>query len=230
MSGFREQFAKLNRHTDDVLKALLKPLCHRTPRPQVTAYVPYTKRHALVQPFDPTDNEDALYDLVSDYLQRDNLQALPPSQRKLMTLILRKLLASSSFAIAGALTSMANRLKARLKADNDRSADALLPLGEELSEDYEGLEDTAEEWDEEEEPEPLTIEDRKAIQSEIEDLEEFSRLAKGIDHNAKGKALITALGIAIEKAREIGAAEQAIIFPESRTTQSHLRRLLAECP
>lgn len=228
--SFREQFANLNAQTYDVLKARLKPLCHRTLRRQVTAYVPYTKRHALVQPFDPTDNEDALYDLVSDYLQRDNLQALPPSQRKLMTLILRKLLASSSFAIAGALTSMANRLKARLKADNERSADALLPLGEELSEDYEGLEDTAEEWDEEEEAEPLTIEDRKAIQAEIEDLEEFSRLAKGIDHNAKGKALITALGIAFEKAREIGAAEKAIIFTESRKTQSYLLRLLADSP
>jgi superfamily II DNA or RNA helicase len=228
--SFREQFANLNAQTYDVLKARLKPLCHRTLRRQVTAYVPYTKRHALVQPFDPTDNEDALYDLVSDYLQRDNLQALPPSQRKLMTLILRKLLASSSFAIAGALTSMANRLKARLKADNDRGADALLPLGEELSEDYEGLEDTAEEWDEEEEAEPLTIEDRKAIQAEIEDLEEFSRLAKGIDHNAKGKALITALGIAFEKAREIGAAEKAIIFTESRKTQSYLLRLLADSP
>ena len=34
---------------------------------------------------------------------RDNLQALPASQRSLMTLVLRKLLASSTFAIAGAL-------------------------------------------------------------------------------------------------------------------------------
>lgn len=229
--SFREQFANLNAQTFDLLKSRIKPICHRTLRRQVTAYVPYTKRHALVQPFDPNDNEDALYDLVSDYLQRDNLQALPPSQRKLMTLILRKLLASSSFAIAGALTSMANRMKARLKADDERSADTLVrPFGEELSEDYEGLEDTAEEWDEEEEAEALTIEDRKAIQAEIEDLEEFSRLAKGIDHNAKGKALITALNTAFAKARENGAAEKAIIFTESRKTQSYLLRLLADSP
>jgi superfamily II DNA or RNA helicase len=229
--SFREQFANPNAQTYDLLKARLRPLCHRTLRRQVTAYVPYTKRHAIVQPFDPSDNEDALYDLVSDYLQRDNLQALPPSQRKLMTLVLRKLLASSSFAIAGALTSMANRLKARLKADDERTAEGLLPpLAEELSEDYEGLEDTAEEWDEDEQSEPLTIEDRKAIQAEIEDLEEFSRLAQGIDHNAKGKALITALGVAFDKAREIGAAEKAIIFTESRKTQSYLLRLLADSP
>lgn len=228
--SFREQFANLNQQTFDALKSRLKPICHRTLRRQVTAYVPYTKRHAIVQPFDPSDNEDALYDLVSDYLQRDNLQALPPSQRKLMTLVLRKLLASSSFAIAGALTSMANRMKARLKADDERSTSLLIPLSEELGEDYEGLEDTAEEWDAEEQDEPLSLEDRKAIQSEIADLEEFSRLAQGIDHNAKGKALITALGVAFAKAREIGAAEKAIIFTESRKTQSYLLRLLADSP
>lgn len=228
--SFRDQFSTLNAQTFEALKVRLKPICHRTLRRQVTAYVPYTKRHAIVQPFDPGESEDELYHLVSDYLQRDNLQALPPSQRKLMTLVLRKLLASSSFAIAGALTSMANRMKARLKADEELSQAALLPLGEELNEDYEALDQTAEEWDEEEEAEPLTIEDRKAMQAEIVDLEEFTRLAVSIDHNAKGRALLTALKTAFEKARELGAAEKAIIFTESRKTQSYLLRLLADSP
>ena len=57
----------------------------------------------LVEEFTPEESEDRLYDLVSEYLRRDNLQALPASQRSLMTLVLRKLLASSTFAIAGAL-------------------------------------------------------------------------------------------------------------------------------
>lgn len=230
LRSFRDQFSNLNAQTFDSLKSRLKPLCHRTLRRQVTAYVPYTKRHAIVQPFDPGESEDELYHLVSDYLQRDNLQALPPSQRKLMTLVLRKLLASSSFAIAGALTSMANRMKARLKADDEINMDLLgAPLAEELTEDYEALDETAEEWDEEE-PEPLTSHDRKAMQSEIVDLEEFTRLALSIDHNAKGKALLTALKTAFEKARELGAAEKAIIFTESRKTQSYLLRLLADSP
>lgn len=229
--SFRDQFANLNAQTFDVLKSRLKPICHRTLRRQVTAYVPYTKRHAIVQPFDPGESEDSLYHLVSDYLQRDNLQALPPSQRKLMTLVLRKLLASSSFAIAGALTSMANRMRARLKADDELSVDLLgHPLAETLNEDYEALDETAEEWDDEEELEPLTIEDRKAMQAEIVDLEEFTRLALSIDHNAKGKALLIALKTAFEKATELGAAEKAIIFTESRKTQSYLLRLLADSP
>ena len=33
------------------LRERLKPICHRTLRRQVTAYVPYTKRLALVEEF-----------------------------------------------------------------------------------------------------------------------------------------------------------------------------------
>ena len=53
-----------------------------------------------MEEFTPEESEDRLYHLVSEYLRRDNLQALPASQRSLMTLVLRKLLASSTFAIA----------------------------------------------------------------------------------------------------------------------------------
>ncbi len=117
LKSFREQFANLSQQqVFDTLKARLKPVCHRTLRRQVMAYVPFTKRYAMVEPFDPGESEDKLYHLVSNYLQRPNLQALPPSQRTLMTLVLRKLLASSSFAIAGALTTLTNRLKDRLKS------------------------------------------------------------------------------------------------------------------
>jgi len=58
-----------------------------------------------------------------------------------MTLVLRKLLASSTFAIAGALTSISNRLKAKLS-----KAEPARPLEEELDEDYEALDETIEEW------------------------------------------------------------------------------------
>jgi len=225
LKSFREQFTNINQaQVFDTLKARLKPVCHRTLRRQVVAYVPFTKRYAMVEPFDPSDGEDKLYHLVSDYLQRDNLQALPRSQRTLMTLVLRRLLASSSFAIAGALTSISNRLKALLKSD-----DELYPLESELEADYEALDETAEEW-EEDAPEPLSQVNRRAMASEIEDLDEFTRLALSIDHNAKGKALLKALGVAFAKTSELGAAEKAIIFTESRKTQSYLLRLLADSP
>ena len=118
LKSFRDQFANLTQEeVFQTLKARLKPICHRTLRRQVTSYIPFTKRLPILEEFTPEASEDRLYDLVSDYLRRDNLQALPASQRSLMTLVLRKLLASSTFAIAGALESISNRLKAKLAKD-----------------------------------------------------------------------------------------------------------------
>src|SRR5690242_18567600 len=68
VKSFREQFASATQgQSFQALKDRLKPICHRTLRRQVTAYVPFTNRHAMVEPFDPDDSETRLYDLVSDY-------------------------------------------------------------------------------------------------------------------------------------------------------------------
>lgn len=226
LKSFREQFANLNQEqVFETLKARLKPVCHRTLRRQVTAYIPFTKRLPLVEEFTPEESENRLYHLVSEYLQRENLQALPTGQRSLMTLVLRKLLASSTFAIAGALTSISNRLKAKL-----RQQEPARPLEEELDGDYEALDGTIEEWSNGESVESLTETDRAAIEQEIADLDAFAALATSIEHNAKGKALLKALDIAFIKAREFGGAEKAIIFTESRRTQSYLLRLLTDSP
>ena len=103
-------------------------------------------------------------------------------------------------------------------------------MEEELDQDYEALDETAEEWGEEEPAEPLSEADRAAIEAEIADLDGFARLATSIDHNAKGKALLKALGIAMNKAAELKAEQKAIIFTESRRTQSYLVRVLADSP
>ncbi|NCC41868.1 MAG: DEAD/DEAH box helicase, partial [Gammaproteobacteria bacterium] len=152
LKSFREQFANLNQaQVFATLKARLQTICHRTLRRQVTAYIPFTRRLPLVEEFTPEEGEDRLYHLVSDYLQRDNLQALPASQRSLMTLVLRKLLASSTFAIAGALTTIANRLRAKAgREDNTTMSD------DDLGQDYEALDDTAEEWPDDAPSEPLS--------------------------------------------------------------------------
>ena len=229
LKSFREQFANLSQHqVFQTLKQRLKPISHRTLRRQVTAYIPFTRRLPLVQDFTPEESEDRLYDLVSEYLRRENLRALPASQRSLMTLVLRKLLASSTFAIAGALTSISNRLKGELDVTGFRKP--VTSLADELDEDYEALDETAEEWEEDEGVELLSDADRAAIEAEIADLEAFARLATSIEHNAKGKALVKALAIAFEKARELGVVQKAIIFTESRRTQSYLLRVLADSP
>ena len=223
--SFRARYARLS--SDDSfeeLKERLKPICHRTLRRQVLEYVPYTNRTPLTQEFIPTEEEQDLYDMVSDYLARPNLQALPSGQRKLMTLVMRKLLASSTFAIAGALDSLARKLHRQLSENQ-----ALVHRLDELGEDYELLDELADDWEEEEvKQEPLSADDIASIEREIEDLNVFRDLAVSITENAKGEALLEALEAGFAKAKELGAADKAILFTESRRTQDYLVRLLSE--
>lgn len=231
LKSFREQFANLNQQqVFQTLKERLKPISHRTLRRQVTAYIPFTKRLPLVQEFTPEESEDRLYDLVSEYLRRENLRALPSSQRSLMTLVLRKLLASSTFAIAGALESISARLKRELGTNVTADVTGFQKPVTSVEQDYEAFDESAEEWEDDADTTLLSGADRAALVAEIADLDEFARLATSIQHNAKGKALVQALTIAFDKARELGAQQKAIIFTESRRTQNYLLRVLADSP
>lgn len=224
IKSYKNQFARLTNEINfDDLKARIAPICKRTLRRQVLEYIKYTNRIPITQEFIPTKDETVLYDLVSEYLRRANLQALPASQRSLMTLVLRKLLASSTFAIAGALDSIISRLKCKLK-----DAEAKVAVDEELADDFETLDEIKDEWDEDELEERLTAEDKEAIQNEIIDLEAFRDLAVSITENAKGKSLIQALKAGFAKAESLGASKKAIIFTESRRTQNYLVRILAD--
>ena len=220
LKSFKEQYLHLNEdQVYDTLRTRLKPVCHRTLRRQVKS-VSYTNRHPMVEQFTPEESEDRLYSLVSDYLRRENLQALPNSQRSLMTLVLRKLLASSTFAIAGALDTLIGRLEKKLAKQIPP-----IPLEEELDQDYEALDETAEEWNDEAAGEFMTEADISALQREINDLKEVRELAVSITYNAKGKALLTALDKAFKDPHR---PRKAIIFTESRNTQDYLLRLLSD--
>lgn len=155
IKSYKNQFARLTNEINfDELKARIAPICKRTLRRQVLEYIKYTNRIPITQEFVPTKDEAILYDLVSDYLRRDNLQALPASQRSLMTLVLRKLLASSTFAIAGALDSIVNRLKAKVK-----DSALQITVEDDLANDFETLDEIKDEWEEDEADERLTAED-----------------------------------------------------------------------
>ncbi len=224
--SFKAKYARLGAGASfDELKQRLKPVCHRTLRRQVLEYVPYTNRTPLTQEFTPTPEEQDLYDMVSDYLARPNLQALPAGQRKLMTLVMRKLLASSTFAIAGALDSLARKLHNQLNENRQ-----LMQRLDDIGRDYELLDELEEEagYDGEEENKSLSADDIAAIEKEIEDLEVFRDLAVSITENAKGEALLEALQAGFTKARELGAADKAILFTESRRTQDYLVQLLSD--
>ena len=200
------------------LRQRLRPVCQRTLRRQVTEYVRFTNRIPMTEGFSPTEAEQLLYDKVSDYLRRPDLHALPASQRKLMTMVLRKLLASSTYAVAGTLKAFAERLEQSLPKSE-------FPLAE----DFEVFDETSEEWTEGDEPDSteLAAEEDGDIQTEIDELKEYSELAASIITNAKGLALLTALEKGFSKLSEIGARRRAVVFTESRRTQSYLFDLLS---
>ena len=228
LDSFRAQFTNVGRDAAFAgLRERLSAVCKRTLRKQVQPYVSYTARKAIVQEFTPSNEEQELSRLVAEYLRRPNLKALPQSQRQLISLVLWKLLASSTHAIAGALETMAKRLQGVLDAS------PLVDLADELDEDYESLNETAEEFvDSDGDPSPdtagLSKEERTAISNEIDELRQFKTLATSIRDNAKGKALLTALDRAFAELERLGAAKKAIIFTESRRTQDYLLSLLAD--
>lgn len=227
LKSFKSRFNhQLNEDDFRELKNRLTPVCKRTLRRQVLEYINYTERRAICQEFYPSEPEQELYDKVSDYLRRPKLYALPNSQRQLMTLILRKLLASSTYAIFGTFETMIARLEALI----------LTKTGKDLSEiaaDFETFEEIEDEWKAEEETmlqdeNALSEEDATAIKAEIEELKQFRDLAKSIQENSKAKKLFTALEQAFEKLNELGANRKALIFTESRRTQDFLLRLLEQ--
>ena len=237
IKSYRARFTRLSNEVDYAeLKERLRPFCKRTLRRHVLEYVKYTNRHALVQEFVPSPEEQQLYDLVSEYLQQTTLYALPASQRQLMTLILRKLLASSTFAISGTLEGLAQKLESAAVA-----AEPVDSLPEELSENWEEMEELADEWDEDSDstippegarPPPEQLVD---MRREIEQLREFHALARSIIKNSKGEVLLTALRKGFKAATEAqksqGAAtlqQKAVIFTESRRTQEYLFRILEQ--
>jgi len=219
------------------LRNRLKPICIRTLRRQVLEYINFRDRKPITQDYVPTEQEIELYDGMSEYLQQPKLYALPFSQRQLMTLILRKLLASSSFAIASTLNGLVYKLE-KLEEEIRKKSVAIneeLPLG--LEENYEGLTDTVDEWidDKEEDDDEkgkqkkkYTLEDIPSIQAEKKDLEKFRDIAKAIFKNSKGESLLIALEEGFKMTATLGAHKKAVLFTESRITQDYLWKLLSE--
>jgi ERCC4-related helicase len=225
LDSFRSQFAGREQAFNG-LRDRLAPICKRTLRKQVQPYVSYTARKAIIQEFTPSSEEQELSGLVADYLRRPNLKAMPEGQRQLISLVLWKLLASSSHAIAGALETMAKRLQGVLDETTE-----VPDLTEELDEDYESLDETADEWSDQDSASAApNRSERNAIAQEIEELRHFKALATNIRDNAKGKALLTALDRAFAELDRLGAARKAIIFTESKRTQEYLLSLLADTP
>ncbi|MCR4436127.1 MAG: SNF2-related protein [Clostridiales bacterium] len=226
IKAFRENY--INDGNLEELKGRLKSFCKRTLRNHVMEYVRYTERHPLTQKFSTTDEEQELYEAISAFLQREDTYSIPKSQRTLTTLILRKLLASSSRAVEQTLETIRERLLDIKKGIiRDYSIEELVDedhaiLTEEDRDDLEA-EDVAEEAVEEAGKESINFE---KIDAEIAQVEKFISIAREIRIDTKSKALLKALEVGFKKMEELGARRKALIFTESRRTQDYLKQFL----
>ncbi|MDP3856543.1 MAG: helicase-related protein, partial [Stagnimonas sp.] len=199
------------------LRKRLESICKRTLRRQVqqAGLIRYTERRSLTVQFDPSQNEMRLYMGVSAYLQRPDTIAFGNKPNQLITMVVRKILGSSTFAVAETLTKIIDRLK------------QMRPLDIETVADYDVIDEDAEELDEDEEgnaPEPPI--DTKKLEAEIAELEGYRKIATDIGENAKGVELIRALPNILNEIASKGGQRKAVIFTESVRTQRYLADLL----
>jgi superfamily II DNA or RNA helicase len=201
------------------LRKRLEPICKRTLRRQVqqAGLIRYTERSPLTMEYAPSDAERKLYSDVSAYLQRKDTIAFGNQPNQLVTMVVRKILGSSTFAIADTLKKIIERLGEMLSPTIDTVAD------------YDVVDETAEEFDDVDDAETVdaTPIDPVALKAEIEELEEYRKLAMSIGENEKGNALIKTLPGVLDEIAKKGGQRKAVIFTESVRTQTYLAQLLA---
>ena len=182
-------------------------------------YINYTNRLPITQQFDATDLESKLYEDVSEFLRREDIYSVPKRQRMLTTMIIRKILASSTYALIGTLRTV----KARLEQMLNNEAARQLTLADYMDEDE------AELYEEDDDDENL-LEDEKIdldkLREEIHTIEGFIETALKIQHDSKSEALLQALDQSFQMLPKTGAKQKALIFTESTRTQQYLKDYL----
>jgi ERCC4-related helicase len=231
LEGFKARYAQgpLEPEVAGELRERLLKICKRSLRRDVKQFVKFTDRRAIVQHFEPNPDEVRLYRMVDEYLLRPRLYALPDKQRALMTMVLRKLLASSSFAIAHTLEGLCLSLEEMIK-----HGEGEMDVTTTVAEDVDDLPDLIDEWEEDEEVDSVPKEKLKLSAAEVAEakqelakVKEYAQLAASVSRNSKGKVLLDALNAgfaAAAKAQEGQATihKKAIIFTESKRTQSYI--------
>jgi len=237
LDAFRERYVKnRDRGGDDDLVERVATISKRTLRRDADKYIHFTKRLPLTVEFTPSPDEVRLYDLVNDYLQRDELFAFAGSQRHLSALIIRKRLGSSTYAVASTLENIANRLGDEVAAGQRRDRRGGLVAADFVIDD----ELTSEELEEAEEIEtassagtrfgetPVLLDEAllRAMKAEVAELRDYAAFARSITDNQKAIKLSESLDLGFERLRELGAPEKAIIFTDSTKTQEYIARAL----
>ena len=198
------------------LKRELSPVLYRTLRKDVAKYMNFKKRTCKTVEFTLSQDEIELYQRVNDFLKRELLYSIPTSNRGLIILVIRKLLASSSFALIETFEILKNRLEKLYEGSKSANAQE----GFDLFWSY--VEDEIDESGFEETEDEDTIVQKQFIQAELNEVNIIIDVAKRIKTNAKVNALKTAIQIAFDYQQEQGIPQKVVIFTESKRTQKYI--------
>lgn len=225
--AFRSYYGSGENNED--LRLRLLPLYKRTLRKDVKEYINYTNRLPLTQEFNSTDAEFNLYTEISDFLRRSDLYSVPRQQQKLTTMIIRKILASSTFALINTLVHIKERLERMYKEQRNIQLQISDFCDEEEADFWdEGIEEGNVAADPILPSLPLDEDavDLEALKEEIQIIQGFIDKAEALPDDSKSFALLAALEKSFELQSQNGAPRKALIFTESTRTQSYLKAFL----
>ena len=227
LQAFRERYVKGREFGDDSdLKDRVALIAKRTLRRDAQKYIHFTERLPLTVQFEPSKDEQGLYDLVNSYLLRDDLFAFTASQRHLSDLIIRKRLGSSTYAVASTLEHIADRLEGEINEGYRRDGSPM------FSDDQDLTSDEAEEIVDAESQSPSTnvstTDQLAEARAEVTELRGYATLARSITVNQKAVALERALDQGFAKLAELGAPRKTIIFTDSTKTQEYIAKSLTD--
>ena len=211
---FNRRFVEQEDYSE--LKRELSPVLYRTLRKDVGKYMDFKKRTCITVDFSLSNAEAELYDQVNAFLKRPNLYSIPVNNRGLIILVIRKLLASSSFALVETFEVFKNRLNKLYQGTKSANAQEGFDLF------FEFIEDEIDESEFEEKEDEKLIIQKQEIQEELNLVQKIVNTASVITANAKVEALKTAIFTAFERQREIGIPEKVVVFTESKRTQKYI--------
>lgn len=212
--AFRQRYIKNEDY--DHLKHELEPVLYRTLRKDVADYMHFVKRICRTVDFQLSHDEIELYERVNLFLKRDVLYSIPTSNRALIILVIRKLMASSSFALIETFEVLKKRLEKLY--EGTKSADA--QEGFDLFWSF--VEDEIDESDFEETEDKDTATQKAYIQAELDEVNAIIDVSKRIKTNSKVTALKQALEIGFSYQRDHSIAQKAVVFTESKRTQKYI--------
>ena len=176
----------------------------------------FKKRTCKTVDFTLSPDEIELYQRVNNFLKKDILYSIPTSNRELIILVIRKLLASSSFALIDTFEVLKNRLEKLYEGSKSANAQDGFDLF------WSFVEDEIDESEFEESEDEDTIIQKQFIQSELNEVNVIIDVANRISINAKVTALTTAINIAFKFQQEQGISQKVVIFTESKRTQKYI--------